>query len=365
MDPIFFIIGGIGLLLVLSNAFLLWFIVGRRGQSNEKNEALGFLQRDMQELSRVLDHRLGESTRMMNETVRDQSSEAQKLMHNITETVRRQIADVTAGVTRVEDTSRQVLTIADQLKNLERVLTHQKQRGSLGEEGLKLVLDNVLPATGYELQYRFQNGDAVDAVIKIKDGMVPVDAKFSLDNYSRLSNAIDQKEIEMLEHEFKNDLKKRIDETSKYIRPNEGTLPFAFMFIPAEGIFYDLLVGKIGQARVSERSLIEYAYREKNVIIVSPTTFVAYLQSVLYGFRAFQFEESAKEIRKNVEALSKHLRSYDEYFKKVGNSLGTTVNQYNTARKELGKIDKDVYRITGESIELEDLALDGPIKGEG
>lgn len=356
------VLAGIGLVLALSNVVLLWFLIRKRHDDN--SDTLSFLQRDMQELARVLHEGLGSTARTMSDTVRLQFSESQKLIQETNAQMIRHLSSVTEGVAEVREANKQVFTIADQLKNLERVLTHQKQRGSLGEEGLKLVLDNLLPATGYELQYRFQNGDAVDAVIKIKDGLVPVDAKFSLDNYSRLTNAIDQKEIETLEHEFKNDLKKRIDETSKYIRPQEGTLPFAFMFIPAEGIFYDLLVGKVGQAKVSERSLIDYAYRDKNVIIVSPTTFVAYLQTVLYGFRAFQFEESAKEIRKNVEALSKHLRSYDEYFKKVGNSLGTTVNQYNTARKELGKIDKDVYRITGESIELEDLALDGPEKGE-
>ena len=167
-----------------------------------------------------------------------------------------------------------------------------------------------------------------------------------------------------LEKDFKNDLKKRIDETAKYIKPKDGTLPFAFMFIPAEGIYYDLLVNEVGSVKVNTRSLIDYAYKDKNVIIVSPTTFAAYLQSVLYGFRAFKIEESAKQIGKQVEGLTRHLKSYDEYFKKVGNSLSTTVNHYNSASKELGKIDKDVLKITGESAEIDTLLIDKPEKEE-
>jgi DNA recombination protein RmuC len=297
----------------------------------------------MHALSRVLDERL----RYTNDTL---------IKH---------LTDVVAGVSEVKETNRQIFTLADQLKNLERVLTHQKHRGSLGEESLKLCLENMLPPTAFRLQHGFSDGSIVDAVIMTKEGMVPIDSKFPLENYNRITLEDNDEKRQVLEKEFIGDLKRRIDETAKYIKPQEGTLPFAFMFLPAEGIYYDLLVNEVGTLKVNTRNLIEYASNDKHVIIVSPTTFAAYLQSVVYGFRAFKIEESAKEIRKNVEALSKHLRSYDEYFKKVGNSLGTTVNQYNLARKELGKIDKDVTRITGESIELEDVTLEGPIKGEG
>jgi len=136
------------------------------------------------------------------------------------------------------------------------------------------------------------------------------------------------------------------------------------MYIPAEAIYYDLLVNEVGSVKVNTRSLIDYAYKDKHVIIVSPTTFAAYLQSVLYGFRAFKIEESAKEIGKQVESLSRHLKAYDDYFRKVGVSLGTTVNHFNTASKELGKIDKDVTKITGASMEIEQIALEKPVSGE-
>ena len=135
-------------------------------------------------------------------------------------------------------------------------------------------------------------------------------------------------------------------------------MDFAFMFIPAEAVFYDLLVNKVGA--VETEDLIQYAFREKPVIIVSPTSFLAYLQTVLQGLRALQIEESAKEIRKRVEELGRHLSSYETYMKKLGTHLGTTVNMYNTAYKELGKVDKDVLKITGKAAEIEPLALAKP-----
>lgn len=272
----------------------------------------------------------------------------------------RRLMEVSKSMTESTEASKQVFTIADQLQNLEKVLKHQKQRGNLGEASLELILSNILPPTNYKMQYRFNNNDAVDAVIMTKDGIIPVDAKFSLDNYNRIINARDDSEKEILEKEFRNDLKKRIDETAKYIRTNEGTLPFAFMYIPAEGIYYDLLVNEVGSVKVNTRSLIDYAYNDKKVIIVSPTTFAAYLQSVLYGFKAFKIEESAQEIIKYVSELQKHLKSYEEYHSKLGNTLGTVVNHYNASNKEFGKIDKDILKITGASMDLDLPKLDKP-----
>lgn len=352
--------------LIVLNGFLVWLLLKRRDQGNEVEDDRGLLmiQQQMQELSRTLDSRLGETSKQMHAAVREQFGDSQRLIRDINEELSKHMRDVVKGMTEVGESSKQVFTLAEQLQNLEKVLKHQKQRGNLGEASLRLVLENILPATAYKLQYQFSNGDVVDAAVMTKEGIIPVDAKFSLDNYNRLINAVDDVQREELEKDFKNDLKKRIDETAKYIKPNEGTLPFAFMFIPAEAIYYDLLVNEVGAVKVNTRNLIDYAYNDKNVIIVSPTTFSAYLQSVLYGFRAFKIEESAKMIGKHVEQLSRHLKSYDEYFKKLGNSLATTVNHYNSASKEIGKIDKDVLKITGESPQLEVLSLEKPVKEE-
>lgn len=351
-------------LLVAVLGVLVYVFFFRKEEKKDDSQGLIMLQQQLQQLSRTMDERLNESNRAMQEGSRMQFRESRELIQEINREVNEQLRNVVKGVTEVSESSKQVFSVAEQLQNLEKVLKHQKQRGNLGEASLHLALENMLPATAYKLQYQFPGGEAVDAVVITKDGMIPVDAKFSLDNYRRLVDEQDEGRRGELEKEFKNDLKKRIDETAKYIRPKDGTLPFAFMYIPAEAIYYDLLVNEVGAVKVNTRSLIDYAYKDKNVIIVSPTTFAAYLQSVLYGFRAFKIEESAKQIGKHVESLSRHLMAYDEYFKKVGTALGTTVNHYNAAQKELGKVDKDIAKITGDSMDIEQLALEKPQQAE-
>ena len=352
------------LLAVLGVLVYVFFLKKEEKKEDMTSPGLLLLQQQLQELTRTMDERMGESNKAMVEGVHRQSRESRELIQEINKEVNEQLSNLVKGVTEVQESSKQVFTVAEQLQSLEKVLKHQKQRGNLGEASLQLALESMLPPSAYKLQYLFPGGDMVDAVIITKDGMIPVDAKFSLDNYRRLVDATDDSVREELEKEFKNDLKKRIDETAKYIKPKDGTLPFAFMYIPAEAIYYDLLVNEVGAVKVNTRSLIDYAYKDRNVIIVSPTTFAAYLQSVLYGFRAFKIEESAKQIGKHVESLSRHLKAYDDYFKKVGNSLGTTVNHYNTAQKELGKVDKDIAKITGDSMEIDQLVLEKPQEAE-
>jgi DNA recombination protein RmuC len=210
------------------------------------------------------------------------------------------------------------------------------------------------------MQYAFKDGSVVDAVVFVKDKIIPIDSKFSLENYEKLLNTSDQNEREKLERLFKQDLKTRIDETSKYVKSAEKTMEFAFMFIPSEAIYYDLLVNKVGAVQVNTRDLIEYAFKDRRVIIVSPTSFLAYLQTVLQGLRALQIEESAKLIRANVEKLSRHINSYDDFMKKLGLSMSTTVNHYNSAYKEFKKIDKDVMRITEGESAVEPMVIDRP-----
>jgi DNA recombination protein RmuC len=301
----------------------------------------------MTEIRRELDLKLGES----NKAMQRQFGESAKI-----------IRDVTERLIKLDETNKQVVNFADQLQNLQDILKNPKQRGVLGEYYLKTVLENVLPPGAYEMQYKFKDGTIVDAAIFIKDRIIPIDSKFSLENYNRLLQSQDGAERKKLEDAFRGDLKNRIDETSKYIKPGERTMDFAFMFIPAEAVYYDLLINKIGS--VNARDLIEYAIVDRKVIIVSPTSFLAYLQTVLQGLKAMQIEESAKEIRKRVEELGRHLGSYETYMKKLGTHLGTSVNMYNSAYKELGKIDKDVLRISGEAVNIEPTVLEGPRQNE-
>ena len=311
------------------------------------------LDSKLHELTRTVDAKMGETTRQMGETMRGQFSESAKL-----------IKEVTEGLTKLDETNRQVVSFADQLQSLQDILKNPKQRGILGEYYLETLLKNVLPPGNYKMQYAFANGEIVDAAVFVKEKIIPVDSKFSLENYNRLAEAKDPSEKERLEKLFVNDLKIRIQETAKYIRPEENTMDFAFMFIPHEAIYYDLLVNKIGLVTDDTENLIQRAASKYKVLIVSPTSFLAYLQTVLQGLKALQIEESAKVIRTNVENLQKHLGSYQEYHQKLGNALGTAVNHYTAAGREFKKIDKDILRITGVGMEFESLILEKPEKEE-
>ena len=269
----------------------------------------------------------------------------------------RLIKEITQEVTSVKEIGRQTQGFAEQLKGLQDILKNPKQRGVLGEYYLETVLKNVLPPNMYQTQYAFKNGEIVDAAVFIDEKIVPVDSKFSLENYNRLVHA-PAEEKAALEKAFVNDLKLRITETAKYIRPDEGTMDFAFMFIPSEGIYYDLLTNQVGAGE--DENLIQRAASKHKVIIVSPTSFLAYLQTVMQGLKALTIEKQAEEIQKRVGELGKHLQTYEGYMQKLGNTLGTTVNHYNAAYKELGKVDKDVLRITGESPGLEPELIANP-----
>ncbi len=313
---------------------------------NRDEGGLGMLQNQLNEINRTIDNKLGES----HKAVQHQFSESTKI-----------IRDVTERLTRLDETNKQVITITDQLKNLQDILKNPKQRGVLGEYYLETVLKNVLPPGTFQMQYAFDNNDTVDAVIFVKDKIIPIDSKFSLENYNRILEADTAQERERYEKAFAQDLKNRIDETAKYVRPQEDTMEFAFMFIPSEAVFYDLLINKVGSIQSNTRNLIEYAAGEKKVMIVSPTTFLAYLQTVLQGLKALQIEESAKEIRKRVGDLERHLGSYQTFLNKLGAHITTTVNTYNNASKEFKKIDKDVIKITeGGGVGYKPNVLDKP-----
>jgi len=337
-------------LLIANLAILIYNSFFKREEKGNDDKGMMLLQQQLQELTRTMDSRIGESNKAIQDTVRTQLSESTKIVREVTE-----------GLTKLGETNKQVVGFAEQLRQLQDVLKNPKQRGVLGEYYLESVLQNVLPPGSFQMQYAFENGEIVDAAVFVKDKVIPVDSKFSLENYNRYIEAGDETEKVSLEKAFVNDLKLRIQETAKYIRPNEKTTDFAFMFIPSEGIYYELLSNSVGGG---EENLIQRAAGKYKVIIVSPTSFLAYLQTVLQGLKAMEIEEKAADIIKNVERLGTHISRYEDYYKKLGNTLATTVNHYNAAYKELGKIDKDVTRITGEGLDIDTLALEKPTKME-
>ena len=343
MQNVALIILAVGLLVAV------FALLKRKTESKTDDGAMKLLLEQMNELSRVVDRKIGETTKQVNESMKDQFRESSKL-----------IRDVTQGLTKLDETNKQVISFADQLQNLQDILKNPKKRGILGEYYLETLLKNVLAPAQYQMQYVFGNGEIVDAVVFVKDKIIPIDSKFSLENYNRLIEAKDPIEKERLEKIFINDLKLRITETSKYIKPSEGTMDFAFMFIPHEAIYYDLLINKIGAVVEDTENLIQRAAGKYKVIIVSPTSFLAYLQTVLQGLKAMQIEETAKDIVKRVGELSEHLKKYETYHNKLGNSLETVVNHFNASSKEFKKVDKDVVRITGVSQSFDVPVLDKP-----
>jgi DNA recombination protein RmuC len=315
------------------------YLIFRRREEAPKDDGAGMvlLQQQLQNLERTLDNRVSESAKAMQENSHRQFSESAKLIKEI---------------------GRQTQNFAEQLKGLQDILKNPKQRGVLGEYYLETLLKNVLAPGQYQIQYPFENGEIVDAAVFIGDKVVPVDSKFSLENYNRLIHAPDA-EKPALEKAFVNDLKLRITETAKYIRPAEKTMDFAFMFIPSEGIYYDLLTNQVGGGE--DENLIQRAAGKYKVIIVSPTSFLAYLQTVMQGLKAMEIEKRAEEIQKKVGELVKHIDTTNAFYLKLGNALGTVVSHFNSGHKELAKIDKDVYRITGERAGVEPSQLDKPL----
>lgn len=310
---------------------------------------LKLILEQINELNRTVDEKIGRGARDMRESMQAQLSESTKM-----------IRDVTAGLTKLDETNRQVVSFADQLQSLQDILKNPKHRGILGEYYLETLLSNVLAPTQYKMQYMFANGEIVDAAVFVKDKIIPIDSKFSLENYNKLVQERDPVEKEKLEKAFVNDLKLRIQETAKYVRPAEGTMEFAFMFIPHEAIYYDLLINKIGAVTEETDNLIQRAANKYKVIIVSPTSFLAYLQTVLQGLKALQIEETAKDIIKRVDDLGNHLKKFEEYHNKLGASLSTVVNHYNNSGKELRKVDKDILKITGQTPGLEVAVAEHP-----
>lgn len=332
--------------ILVALAVVMYGLFRRSGQTLQKDDgALLMLQQQINQITQVLDTKLSESR----QSAQFQFNESAKI-----------IGDVRERLAKLDETNRQVVSFADQLKSLQDILKNPKQRGILGEYYLETVLKNVLPPGSFQMQYSFTDGTMVDAAVFVKDKIIPIDSKFSLENYNRVVEEKNPAEKEKLEKAFKADLKMRIDETAKYIKPQEGTMDFAFMFIPHEAIYYDLLINQVGAVKVNTQDLIEYAFKNKHVLIVSPTSFLAYLQTVLQGLKSLQIEESAQEIKKNVEMLSRHLLSYQDFLKKMGSHLGDTVSSYNKASKEFLKIDKDVVRITGQKSGMEIEALEPP-----
>ncbi|MDQ3777256.1 MAG: DNA recombination protein RmuC, partial [Actinomycetota bacterium] len=224
-----------------------------------------------------------------------------------------------------------MLQRANDLTRLEQALRPPKARGGVGEILLANLLRDIFPADAYRLQHTFRSGERVDAVIKV-DRLVPVDAKFPLDNFERLANADDDAERELHERAFARDVKGHVDAiAAKYIRPAEDTYDFALMYLPSESVYYELVCGKTG-------GLYAYALG-KRVFPVSPSTFHAYLLVITLGLRGLQIERHAEDVMAFCAQIAKDFERFRSDFEVVGKHLGNAQSKYGEADRRLQRLE--------------------------
>ena len=359
------------ILLILIIGFALLFFK-KKEKDNTSQELLiqlnNSLRQEIQEIRKEVGENSEKSRQEIEKKLTDINKGIYAYQENSKEDMQKQfessnkvIKEVTSELEKIKGTNEQVLGFANQMKTLEKILSNQKQRGILGEIQLENLLSNVLPPELFSMQYSFNSGEAVDAIVKVGDFIIPIDAKFSLDNYNKMIESEDKMEIENLEKSFKEDIKKRIDETSKYIRPNEKTTDYAYMFIPADGLYQDLLNSRVGTLKINSKDLVSYAYTKK-VMIVSPMSLFPMLQITVKALHNMKVERSIEDIQKNIEKLSNHMNAYKDAHDSLGKTIRTVVNHFNKSSKEFNKIDKDIIKISSgkNSIGFEEDVLDTP-----
>ena len=343
------------ILLVLSNIGLVLYFFSKRNNNNQSDLILKIsnnLTNQVQDIRKEISENSEKSRVEIESKLQNINKEISEFQMSSKTQMQKQFSDsnkvikeVTVELEKIKGTNEQVLSFANQMKTLEKILGNQKQRGIFGEIQLENLLSNVLPPEIFQMQYSFKDGGIVDAIVKVNDNIIPIDAKFSLDNYNKMIESSDENEINLLEKKFKEDIKSRIDETAKYIRPQEKTLDYAFMFIPADGLYQDLLNSRVGSLKIRSKELVSYAYQKK-VMIVSPMSLFPMLQITMKALNNLKFEKSIELVIKNVQNLSDHLITYQTYHNKLGNTLNTVVNHYNRTSDEFKKIDKDVMKIS-------------------
>ena len=344
--------------IILGLIYLVYYSKNNSGSANELIQFSNSLSSQIQEIRKEINANSKESRTEIESKLKDINKQINDFHKTSTSNITQQfkesnkvIKDVTSELEKIKGTNEQVLSFATQMKTLEKILGNQKQRGVLSEIQLENLLANVLPPELFQMQYSFKNKESVDAVVRVGEYIIPIDAKFSLDNYNKMIESTNKDELGDLEKKFKSDIKNRIDETAKYIRPNENTTDYAYMFIPADGLYQDLLNSRVGSLKINQRDLVSYAYTKK-VMIVSPMSLFPMLQITVKALHNLKVEDSINEILKNVEKLSNHLNAYKTYHDKLGNTLGTAVNHYNDSTKEFKKIDKDVIKISSGNSKL-------------
>ncbi|MEI6831881.1 MAG: DNA recombination protein RmuC [Candidatus Omnitrophota bacterium] len=294
------------MLILLTSLFLIFaafIVVVVLKISSQVNDRLNQMNQSLQEANKIIGQNLGN---------------ANSAFGNVKE-----------QLGKLEETNKQIIAISKDISSLQELLRAPKFRGAMGETLLENLLSQVLPKEHYHTQYRFKSTDAVDAVICLGERLVPVDAKFSLENFQKMLDAPDEHSKEASRKKFIQDVKNRINEiAAKYILPAENTYDFALMYIPAENVYYEVII---------KEDIFSYSMQKK-VIPVSPNTFYAYLQVICLGLRGLKVEENAKAILKSLGALSIETNKFKEDFEILGSHLLNANSKYTDAQKRLDRV---------------------------
>ncbi|MDP2599584.1 MAG: DNA recombination protein RmuC [Deltaproteobacteria bacterium] len=312
-----------------SFGWLAWFLTRKKEPANPAESPFLLLQQQMEGLRGEFAGQLQNQLQLLRQT---HQGIDQRL-----DSAGKVFVSMEQRMTRVEETTRQVLEVGKDISTLQQILKAPKLRGNFGEQLLADLLSQMLPRETFDLQYTFQNGERVDAVIKTAQGMVAIDAKFPLENFQRYLQTQDENEKKTCRKAFLQDVKKHVDDiASKYILPGEGTFDFALMYIPAENVYYEIITRDLGGQESA--SVVYYALKKK-VIPVSPNTFYAYLQTILLGLKGMQVEKRVKEIVVELARLRKELGSFHADFSLVGKHLGNAVNSFEKSDKRLTRLE--------------------------
>jgi DNA recombination protein RmuC len=345
------------ILLVAVLLLLIWLLL--QSQKRTADPAVSLLQQEVQSLRGQLSDAMLKSQETVNKQLADITGQVNTRLGDVTQQLQkstgdlntrldnaaRVVSEVSKGLGGLSEATKKVFDVGKDIASLQEILRSPKLRGGLGELFLGDLLAQILPPAHFKLQYRFKSGEAVDAVIRMGNNLVPVDAKFPLENFKRIIEVASEDERKAAKKKFLADVKKHVDAISvKYILPDEGTFDFALMYIPAENVYYELIIKD--EAIDTEKSLLNYSFARR-VIPVSPNSFYAYLQTILLGLKGMHVEERAQEILKGLAQLSGDFDRFKGDFEVLGKHVTNMRSRYDDADKRLAKFDDRLKSLTG------------------
>jgi DNA recombination protein RmuC len=326
----------IGVLVLVVLGLLVWLIVSNSGNAEKmagQQASIGLLQQQLEALKAAQD----KTTESLNKSLQaGQSSLTQSLQSS-----QKTLSELHSQIGELQGTNKQMMQMGTEIKRLQNILSSPKLRGQMGEWSLDNLLSQILPKDSYKLQHAFKDGKTVDALIQLVNFSVPIDAKFPLPGFEKVVKTEDEAEKTKLRKQFIKDLNSHIDKiASDYIRPAEGTLDFAIMYIPAENVYYETIVKYAGEMQ----DILQYCF-DKKVIPVSPNLLYAYLMTVAMGLHGLQIEKQAAEIRQNLKKLNASFADFGGTWDILGKHLRNTYSQYDEGQKKLDRFGMQLDQI--------------------